>query len=77
MGETNHRYDLVGERLTDRQGEMEKSLAGLKAYLMDVQQMMVYLNRAEPQVCVNSISMALCMCTIGEQVTKTGIAYLI
>ena len=50
MGECNHRYDLVGERLTHRQGEMEKTLADLKSYLIDVQQLMVYLNRAEPLV---------------------------
>lgn len=50
MGECNHRYDLVGERLGDRQGEMEKTLADLKSYLIDVQQLMVYLNRAEPTV---------------------------
>lgn len=48
--ECNHRYEMVGERLTDRQSELENTLAGLKAYLIDLQQLMVYLNQVEPEV---------------------------
>lgn len=60
LGETNHRYEVIGERLMDRQEQMEGALSGLKSYLIDVQQLMVYLNRAEPQVTHHLLLQSVC-----------------
>lgn len=70
--EVNHRYGVVGERLTERRTETEDTLSGLKSYLMDVQQLMVYLNKAEPQVCTlnfYSVIITLCLGSLFKLIT--------
>ena len=70
LAENNHRYELVGERLADRQGQLEEALSGLKCYLTDVQQLMVYLNEVEPQV--GNTPNLLMFCTRNYRLHKNG-----
>ena len=43
----NQRYDIIGERLADRQKEMEATLEKVKVYLQDVQEILTWLEEKE------------------------------
>ena len=43
----NQRYDVLGERLQDRQAELQKTLGQVKAYLQDLQDILEFLEERE------------------------------
>ncbi len=45
--DVNHRYDIVGERLTDRQAELQATLEKVKSYLQDLQEILSWLEEKE------------------------------
>ena len=47
--EINQRYDHIGERLTDRQNELQSTLESVRSYLEDVREMLQWLESKEPE----------------------------
>jgi hypothetical protein len=45
--EINGRYDIVGDRLADRQNELSSTLEKVKSYLQDVQDILTWLEEKE------------------------------
>ena len=43
----NQRYDVTGERLADRQRELEATLKNVRMYLMDLQEILQWLEERE------------------------------
>ena len=45
--EMNQRYDLLGEKLVERQQELKDLLSGVKTYLQDLQDVLTWLDDKE------------------------------
>ena len=43
----NQRYEILGEKLTDRHNELMSTLSAVKAYLTDVQAVLTFLDDKE------------------------------